>query len=146
MLLIVVANHKFFELVVDQENMRQSCVYGLKSGRGLSPIKCCWKPINYSIFHTILYTLCLLFANCQYLVIQFVVHAYLPYFYYYRSQPKQVLLEAMELVDLKEVLELVLEKEELEKVEEQQQQQFVGPLIVRAFLWSLFCKTFHKLI
>ena len=49
------------------------------------------------------------------------MHAYLPYFYYYRSQPKQVLLEAMELVDLKEVLELVLEKEELEKVEEQQQ-------------------------
>ena len=41
------------------------------------------------------------------------------------SQPKQVLLEAMELVDLEKVLELVLEKEELEveleKVEEQQQ-------------------------
>ena len=41
------------------------------------------------------------------------------------SQPKQVLLEAMELVDLEKVLELVLEKEklevELEKVKEQQQ-------------------------
>ena len=41
------------------------------------------------------------------------------------SQLKQVLLEAMELVDLEKVLELVLEKEELEveleKVEEQQQ-------------------------
>ena len=42
-----------------------------------------------------------------------------------RSQPKQVLLEAMELGDLEKVLELVLEKEELEmeleKVKEQQQ-------------------------
>ena len=41
------------------------------------------------------------------------------------SQPKQVLLEARELVDLEKVLELVLEKEklevELEKVKEQQQ-------------------------
>ena len=53
------------------------------------------------------------------------MHAYLLCFYYYRSQPKQVLLEAMELVDLEKVLELVLEKEELEveleKVKEQQQ-------------------------
>ena len=41
------------------------------------------------------------------------------------SQPKQMLLEAMELVDLEKMLELVLEKEELEveleNVKEQQQ-------------------------
>ena len=53
------------------------------------------------------------------------MHAYLPCCYFYRSQPKQMLLEAMELVDLKKVMELVLEKEqlevELEKVEKQQQ-------------------------
>ena len=34
--------------------------------------------------------------------------------YYYRSQPKQVLLEVVELVDMEKELELVLETKELE--------------------------------
>ena len=44
------------------------------------------------------------------------IHAYhmVKCIYYYRSQPKQVLLEAVELVDMEKELELVLEKEELE--------------------------------
>ena len=52
------------------------------------------------------------------------IHAYhmVQCIYYYRSQPKQVLLEVVELVDmeneleLEKELELMLEKEELERL------------------------------
>ena len=65
------------------------------------------------------------------------IHAYhmVQCIYYYRSQPKQVLLEVVELVDmekeleLEKALELVLEKEELGRLKGSSSASFVGPFI-----------------
>ena len=56
------------------------------------------------------------------------IHAYcmIQCIYYYRSQPKQVSLEAVKLVDMEKEMELLLE-EELEKEElEMEQEKYEG--------------------
>ena len=64
--------------------------------------------------------------------------------YYYRSQPKQVLLEVVELVDMEKELELekelvlVLERKSWKRLKGSSSVSFVGPLIVWTFYGYYF--------
>ena len=86
---------------------------GQPLGRGSSPIKCCQKPINCGNCHNIYTTHCacyLQIANIWSLSLLCAFHM-VQCIFYCRSEPKQVLLEAVELVDMEREMELELEKE-----------------------------------
>ena len=74
------------------------------------------------------------------------IHAYhmVQCIYYYRSQPKQVLLEVVELVDMEKELELekelvlVLERKSWKRLKGSSSVSFVGSLIVWTFYGYCF--------
>ena len=75
-----------------------------------------WRCIHYTVIHmfNIIYTThcaCYLHIASIWSLSLLCIHAYhmTQYIYYYRSQPKQVLLEAVKLVDMEKELELELE-------------------------------------